>query len=93
MPLSWGHGIADTFDLCAMRCPVYGNALIIFKRFFSAAPPQVLLPLLPGIANWPLCRALYVKDYSQVNLELWQSLALWYRALSRCIGISTGMHH
>lgn len=28
---------------------------------------QVMLPLLPQVAKWPISRALYVKDYSQVR--------------------------
>ncbi|CBJ28335.1 dolichyldiphosphatase [Ectocarpus siliculosus] len=28
---------------------------------------KVLLPLLPRVAKWPISRALYVKDYSQVS--------------------------
>lgn len=31
---------------------------------------QVMLPLLPKIVKWPICRALYVKDYSQVRTRL-----------------------
>ncbi|CAM9710017.1 unnamed protein product [Pylaiella littoralis] len=69
--VGWAAGVGysrmclrcHTFSQVAVGAAVGSSTGALWYILYS----KVLLPLLPHVARWPISRALYVKDYSQVS--------------------------
>lgn len=68
--LGWAAGVGysrmhlkcHTFSQVAAGAAIGSSTGTLWYLLFT----RVMLPLLPAVTKWPLCQALYVKDYSQV---------------------------